>query len=112
MKLRVKAEISCDEHGYPTYQEEDIECKTAFCMYGITVADIGDKDGILIMGVKEHFKIDTRNGFSTIDKKEFKSSKRVGKYALNRCFNCEKADNCKWLEGDTVLIRHGAIGVI
>lgn len=107
MKLKIKAEISCDEHGYPTYQEEDIECKTAFIMYGITVTDIGEKDGTIIVGVKECFITETSdNGFSQINKKEFKSSKRVGKHALDRCFNCEKADDCKFLTEDSVFIRH------
>ncbi len=107
MKVRIKAEISCDEHGYPIYQEEDIECKTVFFMYGITVTDIGEKDGLLIVGVKERFTTKTsENGFSQINKMDFIPSNRIGKHVLDRCYNCEKANDCKWLIGNSVRIRH------
>lgn len=106
MKFKILAEISCDSSGKPVYQEETIDCAYIFPNGSVNIMSIEEKDGIVNINIKERFKITGSEDFRSISKDNFVSSKRVGKYALNRCFNCEKADSCKFLTKESTIIRH------
>lgn len=109
MKILISSEISCDERGYPIYHKEYIDHIDIWPL-GMTIQHISIENEIIRIDLKEdfiieHIKLDKGNMYH-IKKKNHIISKRVGRYALDRCFNCNKTDECKYLVGESTLIRH------
>ncbi len=110
MKILISSEISCNDDGHPIYHEENIDSNLDIWPSEMTIIRISFENEILRIDLKEDFvveciKFDDGNMHS-IRKKERVVSKRVGKNTLYRCFNCDKADECKYLVGESTLIRH------
>ncbi len=110
MKILISSAISCDDNGCPIYHEENIDSNIDIWPSGMTIIRISFENEILRIDLKEDFiveciKLDKGN-IHSIEKKERVVSKRVGKNAFYRCFNCDKADECKYLVGDSTSIKH------
>jgi len=110
MKILISSEISCDDNCHPVYHDENIDSNLDIWHSDMTIIRISFENEILRIDLKEDFiveciKLDKGNMYS-IKRKEHTVSRRVGKNALNRCFNCDKTDECKYLVGDSTLIRH------
>ena len=109
MKIVISSEISCDEKGYPIYHEEHSDCFDIWPS-DMTIIRIYSVDNVMYMDLKEDFNLEyieaDEGGTCSIKKSSHVPSKRVGKYALYRCSNCSKADECKNLVGESTLIKH------
>ncbi len=109
MRIVIRAEIGCDENGRPTHHEESIDCIDIWPS-NMSIIRIHIVEGILHIDLKEDFDakyITSEEGIMCFLKKsDHIPSKRVGKRALYRCFNCKNADECKYLVRDSVMFRH------
>lgn len=109
MKTVIRAEVSCDGKGSPTYHEEYVDYPDIWPSE-MTIIRIYIVGKTLHIDIKEDFKVecvklDTGNMY-IIKKSDHIPSKNVGKHSLYRCFNCHKADECEYLIRESTSIRH------
>lgn len=114
-KTIIRSEISCDKKGLPIYHEECIDCIDIWPS-DMTIIRIYIIDKTLHIDLKENFKtecieLDTGK-MCSIKKSDHIPSKRVGKNALYRCFNCKEADECEHLTRESTSIQHAITGVL